>query len=82
MAQNLGNRLPVEKIWLDPAMTSSYKFYQFWLNISDDDALRFIKIFTLLTLEDIEALGRSMPVHHMCGFCKKHLLRNYYSCAF
>jgi tyrosyl-tRNA synthetase len=45
-----------EKIWLDPALTSPYKFYQFWLNISDDDALRFIKIFTLLGQEKIEAI--------------------------
>ena len=33
-------------IWLDPARTSPYKFYQFWLNVSDDDAERYIKIFT------------------------------------
>lgn len=43
-------------IWLDPRYTSPYKFYQFWLNVSDDDAARYIKIFTFLTREEIEAL--------------------------
>jgi len=43
-------------IWLDPAMTSPYKFYQFWLNSADDDAKKFIRIFTLKTKEEIEAL--------------------------
>ncbi len=43
-------------VWLDPVRTSPYKFYQFWLNTSDDDAVRYIKIFTLLPQEEIEAL--------------------------
>jgi tyrosyl-tRNA synthetase len=43
-------------VWLDRKMTSPYKFYQFWLNASDDDAAKWIKIFTLLTKSDIEAI--------------------------
>lgn len=43
-------------IWLDPRYTSPYKFYQFWLNVSDADAARYIKIFTALSREEIEAL--------------------------
>ena len=43
-------------IWLDPRYTSPYKFYQFWLNVSDEDAKRYIKIFTLLDRECIENL--------------------------
>lgn len=43
-------------IWLDPQRTTPYKFYQFWLNVSDDDAERYIKIFTSLDRETIEAL--------------------------
>lgn len=43
-------------IWLDPERTSPYKFYQYWLNTSDEDAARFIKIFTFLTREEIENL--------------------------
>ena len=40
-------------IWLDPRYTSPYKFYQFWLNVSDADAARYIKIFTSLSKEEI-----------------------------
>ena len=43
-------------IWLDPRYTSPYKFYQFWLNVSDSDAERYIKIFTSLTRDVIEGL--------------------------
>lgn len=43
-------------VWLDPALTSPYKFYQFWLNTSDDDAERYIKIFTLLSKAEVEDL--------------------------
>jgi tyrosyl-tRNA synthetase len=43
-------------IWLDPTMTSPYEFYQFWLNCTDDDASRLIKVFTLLNQEEIENL--------------------------
>lgn len=43
-------------IWLDPHRTSPYKFYQYWLNTSDEDAERYIKIFTLLSKEAIEEL--------------------------
>ena len=45
-------------VWLDARYTSPYKFYQFWLNVSDDDAKRYIKIFTLLDRETIEQLIR------------------------
>lgn len=43
-------------VWLDRKLTSPYKFYQFWLNTSDEDAERYIKIFTLLDEETISAL--------------------------
>ncbi len=43
-------------IWLDPRRTSPYKFYQFWLNTTDDDAARYVKIFTLLPSARIDAL--------------------------
>ena len=43
-------------VWLDPRYTSPYKFYQFWLNVSDEDAEKYIKIFTELSKEEIEAL--------------------------
>ena len=43
-------------VWLDPKRTSPYKFYQFWLNVSDDDAAKYIKIFTTLGEDEINAL--------------------------
>ncbi len=43
-------------VWLDRRYTSPYKFYQFWLNVSDTDAEKYIKIFTALSKEEIEAL--------------------------
>nr|MBP7463187.1 tyrosine--tRNA ligase [Bacteroidales bacterium] len=43
-------------VWLDPERTSPYKFYQFWLNISDEDAEKYIRIFTLLQQQEIEEL--------------------------
>ena len=43
-------------VWLDPEKTSPYEFYQFWLNASDEDALRYIKIFTFLRLDEINAI--------------------------
>lgn len=42
--------------WLDPAKTSPYRFYQFWRNVQDDDAIRFLKIFTFLGSEEITEL--------------------------
>lgn len=43
-------------IWLDPKRTSPYRFYQFWLNVSDEDAEKYIKIFTLLKQDEIKKL--------------------------
>ena len=43
-------------VWLDPALTSPYRFYQFWLNTDDQDAVRYLKFFTLLGPTDIEEL--------------------------
>jgi tyrosyl-tRNA synthetase len=43
-------------VWLDPEKTTPYRFYQFWLNVSDEDAAKYIKIFTLLDQDEIEKL--------------------------
>ncbi len=45
-------------VWLDPKRTSPYKFYQYWINTDDTDAKRFIRIFTLMSQEEIEALEK------------------------
>ena len=43
-------------VWLDPEKTTPYQFYQFWLNVSDEDAARYIKIFTILGKDEIESI--------------------------
>ena len=43
-------------IWLDPTRTSPYKFLQYWMNISDDDSKKYIKMFSLLNKQEIEDL--------------------------
>jgi tyrosyl-tRNA synthetase len=43
-------------VWLDPSLTSPYKFYQFWLNLSDEEAEKLIKVYTLLPQEEIQSL--------------------------
>lgn len=51
-------------VWLDPARTTPYQFYQFWLNVADDDAERFIRIFTMMSkteIEDLIAAHRQEP---------------------
>jgi tyrosyl-tRNA synthetase len=43
-------------VWLDPEKTTPYQFYQFWLNVSDEDAEKYIKIFTVLKPKEVEAV--------------------------
>jgi tyrosyl-tRNA synthetase len=53
-------------VWLDPYRTSPYKFYQFWLNASDEDAQKFIKIFTLLSKQEVDSLVKEhLEAPHM-----------------
>ncbi len=46
-------------VWLDPAKTSPYAFYQFWINTADEDVYRFLRFFTFLPVEDIEQIERA-----------------------
>ncbi len=48
-------------VWLDPSLTTPFQFYQFWLNASDEDAEKWIRIFTFLTKEEIELISQE---HH------------------
>jgi tyrosyl-tRNA synthetase len=47
-------------IWLDPQKTSPYRFYQFWLNVSDDEARRYLPVYTLLSMQEI---AEAVSVH-------------------
>ena len=59
-------------VWLDPARTSPYKFYQFWLNVSDEDAEKYLKIFTMLGRNEIEILvGEHSKAPHLRIMQKK-----------
>lgn len=59
-------------IWLDPEKTSPYKFYQYWLNTSDVDAERYIKIFTMLSQEEIHNLiAQHQQAPHLRALQKK-----------
>jgi tyrosyl-tRNA synthetase len=49
-------------VWLDPKRTSPYKFYQFWLNVSDEDAEKYLKIFTMLSKDEIASLANQHKV--------------------
>lgn len=62
-----------KNIWLDPTMTSPYEFYQFWLNQSDEDAKRFIKMFTLISIDEIEALIQEHDVAPHLRILQKRL---------
>lgn len=50
-------------IWLDPDMTSVYKFYQFWLNVDDEGVIDYMKIYTLLSKDEIEAAAENHAIN-------------------
>jgi len=53
-------------VWLDPEKTSPYEFYQFWMNVSDEDAEKYIKIFTLFSKEEIDIMiGQHKEAPHL-----------------
>ncbi|HSW67520.1 MAG TPA: tyrosine--tRNA ligase, partial [Bacteroidales bacterium] len=62
-------------VWLDPAKTSPYKFYQFWLNTADDDADRYIRIFTLMEKDQIDEIVRKHKHAPHLRYLQKELAR-------
>ncbi|GIR72600.1 MAG: hypothetical protein CM15mP75_1120 [Flammeovirgaceae bacterium] len=60
-------------VWLDPEKTSPYKFYQFWINISDEDAVNFIKIFSMKNKDDINELIKNHQKEPHLRLFKIHL---------
>lgn len=62
-------------VWLDPNLTTPYKFYQFWLNVSDADAEKYIKIFTLLSKEEVAALVKEQQIAPHLRPLQKHLAK-------
>ncbi|HEL0711463.1 TPA: tyrosine--tRNA ligase [Streptococcus equi subsp. zooepidemicus] len=62
-------------IWLDAKKTSPYEMYQFWLNVMDDDAVRFLKIFTFLSLDEIAAIEEQFNATRHERLAQKTLAR-------
>ncbi|HZM13530.1 MAG TPA: tyrosine--tRNA ligase, partial [Bacteroidales bacterium] len=60
-------------VWLDPAKTTPYQFFQFWLNVADDDAEKFIKIFTMLSHSEIDELVKAHRVEPHLRILQKRL---------
>jgi tyrosyl-tRNA synthetase len=54
--QKMGKTASGEKVWLDPKLTSAYAFYQYWLNVTDADAPRLLRIFSLRPLAELDEL--------------------------
>jgi tyrosyl-tRNA synthetase len=66
-------------IWLDPEKTSPYEFFQFWLNQSDEDSERYIKLFTLIPLDEIEKMIEKHRENPSARFLQKELAK-YMTC--
>ncbi|MBB3110254.1 tyrosyl-tRNA synthetase [Paenibacillus phyllosphaerae] len=62
-------------IWLDRSKTSAYQFYQFWINTDDNDVIKFLKYFTFLTREQIEALEEELNSHPEKRTAQRELAR-------
>ncbi|MDB5177751.1 MAG: tyrS [Candidatus Saccharibacteria bacterium] len=60
-------------IWLDPQLTSVYKFYQFWLNVDDEGVIDYMKIYTLLPREEIEAIAENHKANPEARSAQKRL---------
>ncbi|HUS87471.1 MAG TPA: tyrosine--tRNA ligase [Bacteroidales bacterium] len=63
----------LDNVWLDPDRTSPYNFYQFWLNVSDEDAAKYIKIFTMLSKGEVDALVKEHAVAPHTRLLQKRL---------
>jgi tyrosyl-tRNA synthetase len=57
--QKMGKTSTGQRVWLDPNLTSPYAFYQYWLNVSDDDAPRFLRIFSWRPVAEIDEVVRA-----------------------
>lgn len=62
-------------VWLDPELTSAYKFYQFWLNVDDEGVIDYAKIYTLLSKEEIDELAAKHQANPSAREAQKELAR-------
>jgi tyrosyl-tRNA synthetase len=73
--QKMGKTSTGERIWLDPGRTSPYAFYQYWLNVADEDAARFLKLFSSRSLEQIAELVRGHDADRSQRIAQRELAR-------
>jgi tyrosyl-tRNA synthetase len=73
--QKMGKTSTGERIWLDPARTSAYAFYQYWLNVTDEDAPRLLRIFSTCTLAELDELVRAHDADRAKRTAQRELAR-------
>jgi tyrosyl-tRNA synthetase len=73
--QKMGKTSTGERVWLDAERTSPYAFYQYWLNVSDDDAPRFLQLFSSKSLEELDEIARSHDADRSQRVAQRELAR-------
>jgi tyrosyl-tRNA synthetase len=73
--QKMGKTASGEKVWLDPKLTTPYAFYQYWLNIADADAPRFLRMFSLRSLAEIDELVAAHDADRAKRLAQRELAR-------
>ena len=73
--QKMGKTSTGERIWLDPAKTSAYAFYQYWFNVGDEDAGRLLRLFSLRPLAELEELVRAHDADRARRAAQRELAR-------
>jgi tyrosyl-tRNA synthetase len=71
--QKMGKTSTGERVWLDPDLTPPYSFYQYWLNVGDGDAIRFMRIFSMRSLDEINEIGRAQVANPSARDAQKAL---------
>jgi tyrosyl-tRNA synthetase len=74
--QKMGKTSTGERVWLDAERTSPYAFYQYWLNVADEDVLRFLKLFSSRSLGEIDELMRSHDADRSQRVAQRELARS------
>ena len=75
LGQKMGKTSTGERIWLDPELTSPYAFYQYWLNVADEDAARFLKLFSSRSLVEVDELVRGHDADRSQRLAQRELAR-------
>ncbi|HVY81980.1 MAG TPA: tyrosine--tRNA ligase [Steroidobacteraceae bacterium] len=73
--QKMGKTSTGERVWLDPSRTSPYAFYQYWLNVTDADAPRLLRLFSLRSLAEIEEILRTHDADRSQRVAQRELAR-------